>query len=280
MSDSSAPSPSLGAAPGPPARIVVLTTEGSEYGYRMLNLLARQQTVPVAIVVRRDSFKRKWRLLKSVARRIGWVDAIQAAVVEVLADRRVSADQPWRGAPLIRDYARLAPEVRWVEAFMAPGIDVVLQSLRPDFIVLAQSGIVKDAVINSASGGVLNAHPGWLPQYRGVDVPQWTLHDDKPEMLASTLHFVDVGIDTGAIVKVQPFGSRPVSDFDSLQSAMYEDCLDLLAGAVRQVLAGQALDRTPQSADQGRQYYKMSAAARRVARANFDRWQRGLGAKR
>lgn len=260
-------------------RIIVLTTEGSEYGIRLLNLLARQHTVPAAIVVRRDSFKRKWRLLKSVARRIGWVDAVRAAVVEVMADRRVPADRPWRGAPLVRDYGQLAPLVHRVDAFTAPGIDALLQGLHPDFIVLAQSGIVKDAVINSARHGVLNAHPGWLPQYRGVDVPQWTLHDGKPEMLASTLHFVDVGIDTGAIVKVQPFGDRPIAGFDTLQSTMYEDCLDLLAGAVQQVTKGQSLNRTVQTAQEGRQYYKMSAAARRQARANFDRWQRGLVAK-
>lgn len=253
-------------------RIVVLTTEGSLYGIRLLNLLARQKTPPAAVVVRRDSFGRKWRLLKSVARRIGWVDAVRAAASEVLADVREPADKPWRGAPIIRDYAALAGEVRWVDAFLKGNIGDVMQQLAPDVVVLAQSGIVKDAVINSARSGVLNAHPGWLPQYRGVDIPQWTLHDDRPEMLASTLHYVDVGIDTGPIVKVQPFVSKPDLRFDALQWTMYEDCLDLLAGAVRDVINDVPLERHPQTKEQGMQYYKMSAAAKRRAKENFARW--------
>lgn len=46
--------------------------------------------------------------------------------------------------------------------------------------------------------GFLNAHPGLLPQYRGLDPVCWTLLHGDPQ--GATVHMMDEGIDTGPIL--------------------------------------------------------------------------------
>ena len=73
-----------------------------------------------------------------------------------------------------------------------------LQQLRPDYILLMNTGIVSEAVIRTARYGVLNAHPGLLPWIRGVNAVASSLL----EKIAAgvTVHFVNEGIDTGPIL--------------------------------------------------------------------------------
>jgi hypothetical protein len=66
-------------------RTAVITLDGSAYGATLLQRLARRQ-IPVHLaVVVENGFGRKWRLLRSVARRIGWTDASLYAIEEVVA---------------------------------------------------------------------------------------------------------------------------------------------------------------------------------------------------
>ncbi len=73
-----------------------------------------------------------------------------------------------------------------------------LQQLSPDYIFMMGGGILKDNIISTAKKGVLNAHPGILPYIRGVDAIKHAILKDVP--LGVTAHFIDSGIDTGAII--------------------------------------------------------------------------------
>ena len=43
-------------------------------------------------------------------------------------------------------------------------------------------------------------HPGIAPEYRGRYGCFWPIYNQEPEMVGATVHFVDKGIDTGAIL--------------------------------------------------------------------------------
>ncbi len=45
--------------------------------------------------------------------------------------------------------------------------------------------------------GVLNAHGGILPEYRGMNVMEWSLL--QGDQIGVTVHFIDSKIDTGQI---------------------------------------------------------------------------------
>lgn len=64
-------------------------------------------------------------------------------------------------------------------------------------IGLHQSGIIyRAATIDAFQMGILNAHIGILPEYRGRNVMEWSLLNGDPTGI--TVFFVDSGIDTGS----------------------------------------------------------------------------------
>ena len=79
-----------------------------------------------------------------------------------------------------------------------PGLLRILAQIEADYILMMGGGILTNEVIQQARKGVLNAHPGLLPQVRGVDVLKHALLRDQP--LAVTGHFIDPGIDTGDVI--------------------------------------------------------------------------------
>ena len=84
-----------------------------------------------------------------------------------------------------------------------------------DLVVYAGGGILKSDFINSVRYGVLNAHSGPLPFFRGMNCLEWTLlHDVKPEV---TVHLIDTGIDTGPILKRFPWKVDPFASILALR---------------------------------------------------------------
>ena len=74
----------------------------------------------------------------------------------------------------------------------------LLQELNPDLGVLGGTRIIRDRILNIPPEGMLNAHPGLLPEVRGSASPAWSVYYDIP--IGATCHFIDPGIDTGDIV--------------------------------------------------------------------------------
>tara|TARA_B110000114_G_scaffold176208_1_gene206598 strand:- start:12686 stop:13366 length:681 start_codon:yes stop_codon:yes gene_type:complete len=67
-----------------------------------------------------------------------------------------------------------------------------------DIGIQGGTGILKKNVINKFKYGVLNFHPGDLPDYQGCSAPEWQIYENKN--VISTCHFIDQGIDSGPIL--------------------------------------------------------------------------------
>lgn len=84
-----------------------------------------------------------------------------------------------------------------------------------DLVVYAGGGILKGDFINSTRYGVLNAHSGPLPFFRGMNCLEWSLwYEVKPEV---TVHLIDGGIDTGPILKRFPWKGGPSDSLFALR---------------------------------------------------------------
>lgn len=249
--------------------LVVITRDQSPYGLRVLNGLLRAGLQPRLTLVQRQSLSRNWKLLKSVARRNGWFDALGAAIQKRRDDAEWSREVTWRGAPLVRDYLALSADVLRADNCHEPGVLSRLDQVSPDLIVLAQSGIVRTSLIARARLGVVNAHPGLLPDYRGIEPALWALHDGAAECLGSSLHFVDAGIDTGPIISVRRFVPPQGLAFEELERALYEDCVDVIVAACETLAQGGTLRGEPQDGTRGRQCFKMSRRDTRIARQRY-----------
>ncbi len=80
-----------------------------------------------------------------------------------------------------------------------PGLAAVLRARRVDVLLNVHSlYVVHAAVLAAARVGCFNLHPGPLPDYAGLNAPNWALYHGEPTH-GVTLHWMAPGIDTGPI---------------------------------------------------------------------------------
>ena len=141
-------------------------------------------------------------------------------------------------APSIRDQARAAGVA--VEAVGVHRSDALLELLGAaplDLIVLGGTRIIRGPILSFPRHGVVNSHPGLLPDCRGSASPAWSVLHDIP--IGATTHFCDEGIDTGDLLLRRELPVR--------RGMTYED---LCHGTL--VLAGQLMAEALVAYDAGR----------------------------
>jgi phosphoribosylglycinamide formyltransferase 1 len=86
----------------------------------------------------------------------------------------------------------------------------------------------------------INVHVGITPRYRGVHGGFWAIYENRPELAGVTVHKIDPGVDTGAIIAQTTVNVDPRADtFRTLPVKQYLAALPLMRDAV-----GAALDGT------------------------------------
>lgn len=114
---------------------------------------------------------------------------------EKFSERIGAHPQPPTVAELVRHeclpHARV-PDHRKSECLAA------VRAVEPELIVLGGTRILRGELLEVAPLGVLNCHPGLLPECRGSASPAWSVVHDLP--VGSTCHFCDAGIDTGDLL--------------------------------------------------------------------------------
>lgn len=73
-----------------------------------------------------------------------------------------------------------------------------LKDLPLDLIVFGGTRIIRGEILEHPADGVINSHPGLLPDCRGSASPAWSVYHDIP--IGSSTHFCDNGIDTGDLL--------------------------------------------------------------------------------
>lgn len=214
-------------------RITVLTLAGSRYGLKLLNLLLWDGIPVEQVVVLRDRRRLRLRWARGSARRVGWPVVLGHALWGLRSPFHRQGDV-WRGKRLVLDYHRLATRVDAVPSPRAPECLAALRAGRPELLLLAQTGLVPRCVLDIPTLATLNAHPGILPEYRGLNPDQWAIYERRFDRVGCSLHLVEPAIDRGPILEVRPYTWRGDETLDRLAWRLNETCLDLLAGACRQ----------------------------------------------
>jgi phosphoribosylglycinamide formyltransferase-1 len=76
----------------------------------------------------------------------------------------------------------------------------LLREARVEFVVLAGfMRVIKEPLLRAFPGRILNIHPSLLPDFRGLEAWRQALEAGVPEA-GCTVHLVDAGVDTGAIL--------------------------------------------------------------------------------
>jgi len=93
-----------------------------------------------------------------------------------------------------------------------------LKNQNYDLGIQGGTGILTDQIISEFSIGILNFHPGDLPEYRGCSAPEWQIYEGR--QVISTCHFIDSGIDTGDILLKKALLTHSES-YESFRSSIY-----------------------------------------------------------
>jgi methionyl-tRNA formyltransferase len=155
-------------------------------------------------------------------------------------------------------------EGREVESVNDPA---VASGLTGDLVVSFGTGLIRPPLIAAvAPGRLLNLHGGNPEEYRGLDTHLWAIYHRDFANLVTTLHEVDAGLDTGAIVGQAelPLGGA----LHELRARNTELCVALVLAAARTLEAEGALLRRAQ-VRRGRYYSFMPAVLKEICVARF-----------
>lgn len=98
----------------------------------------------------------------------------------------------------------------------------ILDAARPDLVCLAgYMRILSPELVEAYRGRILNIHPSLLPKYPGLHVQRRALESGERES-GCTVHYVDVGIDSGPIIVQRRVPILPGDTEESLSARILE----------------------------------------------------------
>jgi methionyl-tRNA formyltransferase len=233
--------------------------------------LHRVGTVFDAVIFEPKSAMGKLQRIRAYVKRNG-LPALFGKMGFVLSDklekwrRRRTEEQQINIAELV---AKLDVPTYFVDNHNSSDCRALLTHLAPDLVLISGTRILKAHIIESAKVGCLNAHPGWLPEFRGLNANGWAFLEGGK--LGATVHFVDTNIDTGDIVVRRELQLLPGDTMEDLERKGASLCAELTAEAVQRIESGD-FAREKQTEGNGKQYFAMNFRQERHFRAQLRRY--------
>ena len=147
-----------------------------------------------------------------------------------------------------------------------PAVLEAIQRVAPDAVLVFGTGLLKASLIDAFPDRVLNIHLGLSPYYRGAGTNFWPLVNGEPEYCGATIHYLDVGVDSGPIIAHVRPAMRAGDGPHDIGNRTIAAAVDALADAALLMARGPGRVRgVPQSAG-GRVYRRADFSAAAVER--------------
>ncbi|MFV0387767.1 MAG: formyltransferase family protein [Pyrinomonadaceae bacterium] len=137
-----------------------------------------------------------------------------------------------------------------------------VKELGADVIVLRGCGILKQQVLDSPKLGVINPHYALLPNFRGMDVTEWSVLCG--EKVAVSVHSVNLGVDTGSVLRSELILPQQGDTVGSLRDKSAKLAVKLLKEALIDIREGKEFPENKMN-EGGKQYFKMHDRLRSLA---------------
>jgi folate-dependent phosphoribosylglycinamide formyltransferase PurN len=260
--------------------VVTAAYSKSLHAIALLEQLARAgHTVPLALEV--SVFN--WGRVRFYARQLGWtrfIGKIRARLAD--GEARDASAAPPEVAPMleyvqrhgitsrsIADACRKAGAVhRRVSDLNEPAALDALRAAAADLVVYAGGGILRRAFIETPRLGVLNAHGGPLPEFRGMNAAEWALFYGRAPTV--TIHYIDTGVDTGPMLFQRQIAVPAGGGIPRLRGEGTRAAVEALLDAVERIARGAAPTTAQRPAD-GRQHFVMAPPLLEI----LERWLAG-----
>lgn len=98
-------------------------------------------------------------------------------------------------------------------------------------ILVCGAGIIDDELINNYK--VINSHPGYIPNCRGLDAYKWAIYENEP--IGVSTHVIGEYIDAGEIIERVKIPIFKADTFHSVAQRLYEFEIKMLVDAVEKI---------------------------------------------
>jgi folate-dependent phosphoribosylglycinamide formyltransferase PurN len=184
-------------------------------------------------------------LLRLRIKRLGWWKVFGQVLFQVIVakpqarwsiarQRAILQERGASDAAIPGERTRICVSVNGEDCWQA------VKELEPKVVVINGTRILSARTIGALGIPVLNTHVGITPMYRGVHGAYWALVRGDAAHCGVTVHLVDEGIDTGAVLyqtTIAPTASDNFSTYPTLQMVAGSA---LMVKAVGEIMAGTA----------------------------------------
>ena len=171
--------------------------------------------------------------------------------------------KPTNLSKLKQQLPEVSPEVFFVKSHNSPDCVRILKKLEPDMIVLRGCGIIKKQVLDIPKIGVINPHYAKLPDFRGMDVTEWSILLGAEA--AVCVHTVNEGVDTGVVLKYRRMEITKEDTVGSLRDKSAAVVVDLLTEAVSDFGSDKKFPKDVIIEGGGHQYFQMHSRLKELA---------------
>ncbi|WP_213939099.1 formyltransferase family protein [Pseudomonas sp. dw_612] len=111
----------------------------------------------------------------------------------------------------------------------------LIQASGVELIILGDTRIIKSHLIDASGMGIINVHPGILPEVRGNNPYAWAVLEGAQQGV--TVHFIDKGVDTGPILKKVLLDTAP-KNYAALVKSLNTLCAQALVSVLDNLANG------------------------------------------
>ncbi len=146
-----------------------------------------------------------------------------------------------------------------------------LKSLKPDLMIVVGTRKLKKEVFSIAPLGAINLHTGILPFYRGADSEFWALHNNEPDRIGVTVHFINEGLDCGNIILQERQSVKPGDTIGKMRIKNIYLGMKTIIKVIDQLESGKA-DNYKQNNDLAVTYKSANVSDKRLLKNKLAQW--------
>ncbi len=236
-------------------KIVFLASdcESSRWVY---NALKNDFLIAAAIIEQAISKK---KLIKGRLKKIGFLKVSGQILFSALVVPFLKAKAEDRKKALIKQYNLdntpfNSSQILRVDSVNDDACKQMLQQLQPDIIIVNGTRIISKKILQCTAAVFINMHVGITPQYRGSHGGYWALYNKDAANFGTSIHLVDAGIDTGAVIKQAFAKPEKLDNFTTYPILQVAIGIAALKEVLPQIIAGEI--KTIKHTEKGTMYYQ------------------------
>jgi folate-dependent phosphoribosylglycinamide formyltransferase PurN len=210
-------------------KIILLASdcESSRWVYHAL-----KEVVDIEAAILEQPISKK-ELAKNRIKKIGFLPVVGQVLFSTLVVPLLKRRSKIRKAYLVNEYRLNSNGFNNTQTFKVSSVNEegclrAIQLLKPDIIVVNGTRIISKKILQCTNAVFVNMHVGITPYYRGSHGGYWALRNKDAENFGTTIHLIDAGVDTGAVLKqvfIKPDKSDNFATYPVLQAAVGIDAL-------------------------------------------------------